>query len=131
MPMDLILTEEKQAKISEIIDRELIKNGVEHVFLVDTAGNLIVEKGNYPLEDVLPLAALSAANFGATAEIARLVGEEDFTLLFHKGEKYNLHFTKVGDQFILVILFDKSVSLGLVRYKISKISDDLLDILMS
>ncbi len=128
--IDIILTEEKQSRLFNLVDRELIKNGVEHVFLVDTAGNLIFEKGNYPLEDVLPLAALSAANFGATAEIARLVGEEDFTLLFHKGEKYNLHFSKIGDQFILVILFDKTVSLGLVRYKISKISGELLDILM-
>ncbi|MGC8719653.1 MAG: roadblock/LC7 domain-containing protein [Thermodesulforhabdaceae bacterium] len=128
--MDLILTEEKQARINELIDRELIKNGVEHVFLVDMAGTLIVEKGNYPLEDVLPLAALSAANFGATAEIARLVGEEDFTLLFHKGEKYNLHFSKIGDQFILVILFGKNVSLGLIRYKINRISDEMLSILL-
>lgn len=128
--MDLILTEEKQTRINELIDRELIKNGVEHVFLVDMAGTLIVEKGNYPLEDVLPLAALSAANFGATAEIARLVGEEDFTLLFHKGEKYNLHFSKIGDQFILVVLFGKNVSLGLIRYKINRISDEMLSILL-
>ncbi len=128
--MDLILTEEKQARINELIDRELIKNGVEHVFLVDMAGTLIVEKGNYPLEDVLPLAALSAANFGATAEIARLVGEEDFTLLFHKGEKYNLHFSKIGDQFILVILFGKNVSLGLIRYNINRISHEMLSILL-
>lgn len=127
--MDFILTEEKQLKLMDLIDRELIKNGVEHVLLVDTAGTLIVEKGNYPLTDVLPLAALSAANFGATAEIARLVGEEDFTLLFHKGERYNIHFSKIGDQFILVILFDKNVSLGLIRYKTSRISDELLNIL--
>lgn len=128
--MDFILTEEKQAKLIDLIDRELIKNGVEHVLLIDTAGTLIVEKGNYPLVDVLPLAALSAANFGATAEIARLVGEEDFTLLFHKGEKYNIHFSKIGDQFILVILFDKNVSLGLIRYKTGRIADELLNILL-
>lgn len=128
--MDFILTEEKQAKLIDLIDRELIKNGVEHVLLIDTAGTLIIEKGNYPLVDVLPLAALSAANFGATAEIARLVGEEDFTLLFHKGEKYNIHFSKIGDQFILVILFDKNVSLGLIRYKTGRIADELLNILL-
>lgn len=127
--MDFILTEEKQLKLMDLIDRELIKNGVEHVLLVDTAGTLIAEKGNYPLTDVLPLAALSAANFGATAEIARLVGEEDFTLLFHKGERYNIHFSKIGDQFILVILFDKNVSLGLIRYKTSRMADELLNIL--
>ncbi len=127
--MDLVLTEEKQLKLMELIDKELISNGAEHVFLVDEAGTLIVEKGNYQLEDVLPLAALSAANFGATAEIARLIGEEDFTLLFHKGEKYNLHFSKIGNNFIMVVLFDKTVSLGLIRYKIGKISDEIMKIL--
>ncbi len=127
--MDLILTEEKQRQLIELIKRELIANGAEHVVLVDSAGSLIVETGNYPLENVLPLAALSAANFGATAEIAKLVGEEDFTLLFHKGEKRNIHFSKVGKDYILIVLFDKTVSLGLIRLKTSKAAEEILKIM--
>ncbi len=127
--MDLILTEDKQKQLIDLINRELIANGAEHVVLVDSAGSLIVESGNYPLENVLPLAALSAANFGATAEIARLVGEEDFTLLFHKGEKRNIHFSRVGQDYILIVLFDKTVSLGLIRLKTTKAAEGILKIL--
>ncbi len=127
--MDLILTEDKQKQLVDLINKELIANGAEHVVLVDSAGSLIVESGNYPLENVLPLAALSAANFGATAEIAKLVGEEDFTLLFHKGEKRNIHFSKVGQDYILIVLFDKTVSLGLIRLKTTKAAEGILKIL--
>ncbi|SFM41102.1 roadblock/LC7 domain-containing protein [Thermodesulforhabdus norvegica] len=127
--MDLVLTPDKQEQLTRLIEDELIANGATHVFLVDTSGALIVEKGMFDPETVLPLAALSAANFGATAEIARLVGEQDFTLLFHKGEKHNIHFSKIGDDYILVVLFDKNVALGLIRLKIEKIANQVLSIL--
>ena len=41
------------------------------------------------------LAALAAGNFGAVDAMAKIVGEEEFSLLFHKGEDENLHFSKV------------------------------------
>lgn len=129
--MDLVLTPEKIERLTHLIDKELIANGADHVFLVDTSGALIVEKGIFDPETVLPLAALSAANFGATAEIAKLVGEQDFTLLFHKGERHNIHFTKLGNDYILVVLFDKNVALGLIRLKIEKIANDIITILES
>jgi len=127
--MDMILTVEKQRQLEDVIKTELLANGAEHVILVDSSGSLIVDCGNYPLEDILPLAALSAANFGATAEIAKLVGEEDFTLLFHKGEKKNLHFSKIGEEYILIVVFDKSVSLGLIRLKSTKAAEKIMEIL--
>ncbi|MBW1975393.1 MAG: roadblock/LC7 domain-containing protein [Deltaproteobacteria bacterium] len=127
--MDMILTVEKQRQLEDVIRTELLANGAEHVILVDSSGSLIVDCGNYPLEDILPLAALSAANFGATAEIAKLVGEEDFTLLFHKGEKKNLHFSKIGEEYILIVVFDKSVSLGLIRLKSTKAAEKIMEIL--
>ena len=64
------------------------------------------------------MAALSAANFAATAEIAKLIGEENFTLLFHKGDKRNIHFSRLGNDYLIVTLFNDNVSLGLIRLKL-------------
>jgi predicted regulator of Ras-like GTPase activity (Roadblock/LC7/MglB family) len=75
------------------------------------------------------LSALTAANFGATAEIAKILGEEEFTLLFHKGRNENVYFSAVGEHVILVTLFDNRTSLGVIRLQIGKIIDELSKIL--
>jgi predicted regulator of Ras-like GTPase activity (Roadblock/LC7/MglB family) len=127
--MDLVLSKEAIDSIIAILDEDLLRAGADCVLLVDRSGNLIVNRGDPANLDVVALAALSAANFGATAEIAKLIGEDDFTLLFHKGKNENIHFTKVGRGFILITLFGKDVSLGVIRLKTAKVTEDLLPIL--
>ena len=127
--MDLVLSKEAINSIIAILDEDLLRAGADCVLLVDRSGNLIVNRGDPANLDVVALAALSAANFGATAEIAKLIGEDDFALLFHKGKNENIHFTKVGRGFILITLFGKDVSLGVIRLKTVKVTEDLLPIL--
>jgi predicted regulator of Ras-like GTPase activity (Roadblock/LC7/MglB family) len=127
--MDLVLSKEAINSIIAILDEDLLRAGADCVLLVDRSGNLIVNRGDPANLDVVALAALSAANFGATAEIAKLIGEDDFALLFHKGRNENIHFTKVGRGFILITLFGKDVSLGVIRLKTVKVTEDLLPIL--
>jgi predicted regulator of Ras-like GTPase activity (Roadblock/LC7/MglB family) len=98
--------------------------------LIDHAGNIVVNCGkNYQNTDIVSLAALAAANFAATSEIAKLIGEEDFTLLFHKGKKDSIHFARVGHEFIIVTIFGEDVSLGLIRLRVSEIAESLKTIL--
>lgn len=113
-------------KIEDVIERELLKGGAEHVILVDMSGNLVMERGSLKVEDLLSLAVLSAANFAATAEIAKLIGEEDFSLLFHKGDTLNIHFSRFGKSHILITLFGDSVSLGLIRIRCQTVTQRLL-----
>jgi predicted regulator of Ras-like GTPase activity (Roadblock/LC7/MglB family) len=126
--MNLVLTRNKIAKLEEVLERELLNSGADHVIIVDMSGNLILERGSWEVQDIFSLAALSAANFAATAEIARLIGEEDFTLLFHKGGKRNIHFSRLGKDYIVVTLFGESVSLGLIRLKLTCALEQLLEI---
>jgi hypothetical protein len=57
--------------------------------------------------------------------LAKLIGEKEFSILFHEGEKDNLHISIVGGRVILVVLFDSRSSLGLVRLRVKKASEDL------
>jgi len=116
--MSLILTKNEIDQLEEIISEKLLDSGAEHVMVVDLSGNLIIQCGALEMEDVFSLAALSAANFAATAEIARLIGEEDFTLMFHKGDKRNIHFSRLGQDYLIITLFNDNVSLGLIRLKL-------------
>ena len=126
--MDFILSEEAVRRISRTLDDDLLKAGASCALLVDRSGYLIANRGEANL-DVVALAALSAANYGVTEEIARLVGENNFSLLFHKGKNENIHYTKVGEDFFLITLFARDVSLGLMRLKTAKVKNHLVPIL--
>jgi len=129
--MDVVLTKKDLEKISACLDRIISSSFAHAVLLIDRSGQLIAQRGNAPDIDMLALSALTAANFGATAEIARLLGEEEFTLLFHKGEIENVYFAAIGKHGIIVTLFDNRTSLGLIRLRINQIIEDLSEILSS
>jgi predicted regulator of Ras-like GTPase activity (Roadblock/LC7/MglB family) len=117
----IILDAEELGKITDCIEKNLFKTAnVSGVLLVDRGGNVIVNAG-FENVDVASLAALSAANFAAMAEIAKLIGEAEFSLLFHKGEQDNIYFSKIGRTFILITVFGNDISLGLIRLKVSDV----------
>jgi len=124
----VFLTKNEMGRLERIVEEELLAAGVAHVLIVDMSGNLLLERGSLQMEDTLSLAVLSAANFAATVEIARLIGEEDFTLLFHKGDKRNIHFSRLGKEYIIITLFNEGVSLGLIRLKLNKAIERMMSV---
>ncbi len=114
--------DEKQFNLIErILDNEVINLGVQNVLLIDVAGNILISLDNGETNfDVYSLAALAAGNFGTVSAMAEIVGEQEFSLLFHKGETECLHFSKVSEDLILITIFGKEVSLGFLRLKVAE-----------
>jgi len=129
--MNIVITEKEMKKINYCLNGMVSSSMAHSVLLIDRSVQLIAQQGNTPEIDVLSLSSLTAANFGATAEIARILGEEEFTLLFHKGRSENVYFSAIGEHVIMVTLFDDRTSLGLIRLQINKIIDELSVILSS
>ncbi len=106
------------------------KTRAKVVLFADMAGQIIGERGDTAEMNTTVLCALSAGDFAATAEIAKLVGEGDrFKLHFHEGETKNVYLTNVGDQFFLIIIFDASVALGMVRVYTKKAVESIMTII--
>ena len=129
--MNIVITKRDLEKIDHCLNRMISATLAHCVLLIHRSGQLISHLGNMPGIDIFSLSALTAANFGATAEIARLLGEKEFTLLFHKGKNENVYFSAIGEHVIMVTLFDDKTSLGLIRLQIHKIIDELSEILSS
>ena len=130
--MDYNLGHEQLTKIEEVLQEDLMEMGVHCVIFIDMAGNIVVnlDDGNIK-HDVYSLAALAAGNFGAVSAMAQMIGEEDFSLLFHKGEKESIHFSKVLNDFLLIIIFGHDISLGLLRLKVTESIEKIEKILKS
>lgn len=115
----LIMYEEEFKQIDAELRRLHQQANAKVTFLVDKNGQLISAIGETDNLDTTSLASLTAGNIAATGGMAKLLGEKDFSILFHEGERDNIHISLVG-RVILVVIFDQRSSLGLVRLRVKK-----------
>jgi predicted regulator of Ras-like GTPase activity (Roadblock/LC7/MglB family) len=114
-----IVSQEQLEQIDVVLSEKLIKLGVDCVIIIDMAGNIITVKDNRENKyDVYSFAALAAGNFATVDAMAKLVGEQEFSLLFHKGQDSNIHFSKIDDELLLISMFGKGISLGFLRLNV-------------
>ena len=127
----LIIYEEQIHQIEAVISKMLKSAEAKCALLVDKDGHLITRQGFTHSLDTTALAALLAGSFASTKEIARLVGEPEFSVLFHQGKKDHIHMSLVGERSILVVLFDDRTTIGMVRLCAKEASAELAEIFLS
>lgn len=124
----MVMYDDDFKQLNYILEKLLREANAKVIFLVDKNGQLISGVGETDRFDTTSLASLTAGNIAATGGLAKLIGEKEFSILFHEGEKDNLHISIVGGRVILVVLFDSRSSLGLVRLRVKKASEELAQI---
>ncbi len=124
-PPGLVMYEDEFNQISTVLEKLVKDSNSRMVFLVDKNGQLIAAAGETENLDTTSLASLTAGNIAATGGLAKLLGEKEFSILFHEGERDNLHINLIGQRVILVVIFDDRSTLGLVRLRVKKSSEEL------
>jgi predicted regulator of Ras-like GTPase activity (Roadblock/LC7/MglB family) len=122
---DFILFDEEFRLIKDVISRLKADAQAKVVFIVDKNGQQIAAQGDMESLDTTSLASLTAGNVAATDGLARLIGEREFPVLFHEGERDNVYISVVSQRVILVVIFDERSSLGLVRLRVRKANAEL------
>lgn len=122
---DLVLYDDEFRKIKDSLHRLATDANANVVFLVDKNGQQIAAVGDLTTLDTTSLASLTAGNVAATDGLARLIGEREFSILFHEGERDNIHISIVAQRVILVVIFDERTSLGLVRLRVRRAMSEL------
>ncbi len=123
------LFEEDFWSINTILQNLIHTSSAKSVMLVDKTGQLISSIGEPPGFDVTSFASLAAADFAANQQLAEMVGENDFATLVHQGANESLYLAMIANRVILVVLFDRKTSLGLVRLKARRGGEELLSVL--
>ena len=118
-------TEDDFAAITTLLQRFLYDSNARCALLVDRSGQLVATVGEQPTFDPTAFATLTAADFSANDQLAKLIGENDFNSLFHQGEKESMYLADIARRVILVVLFDNRTTLGLVRLKMKQTVDEL------
>jgi predicted regulator of Ras-like GTPase activity (Roadblock/LC7/MglB family) len=111
----LILTKTEITQIHRALLQMLKQSEAKCAILVDADGKCLAKKGFTQNIDTDALAALIAGSFASTRAMAAIVGETDFSVLFHQGEKDHIHNILVDNDTILTVIFDDRTTIGMVR----------------
>lgn len=127
--MNYTIDEEDLDKVDAFLAEGLIDAGVKCAIIIDMAGNTIAKCDDGKCEhDMFSFAALAAGNFAAVDAMAQMIGEKEFSILFHKGEQASIHFNKINDELLLITLFDSESSLGFLRLKVAGVVEKIKDL---
>ena len=110
--------EREAQRIHDILRELLRESGARSALLVDRTGQLVAQAGESPTFDPTAFASLTAADFSANDQLARMLGEQEFGALFHQGERESMYLADVVRRVILVVLFDNRTTLGLVKLRV-------------
>ena len=110
--------EEDGQRLQAILTRFLRDAGARTALIVDRTGQLVATVGEAPVFDPTAFASLTAADFSANDQLARMLGEPEFGVLFHQGERESMYLADIARRVILVVLFDNRTTLGLVKLRV-------------
>ncbi|MEZ5427017.1 MAG: roadblock/LC7 domain-containing protein [Pyrinomonadaceae bacterium] len=124
----VILHEQQFQEIKTILARLCVECIARVVFLVDRDGQPIAFYGDIGDMDTTSFSSLAAGNVAATMSMAKLIGENVFPSMVHEGERESIYISIIGRS-LLVVVFDDSSTLGLVKLRAKKASYEVADVL--
>jgi predicted regulator of Ras-like GTPase activity (Roadblock/LC7/MglB family) len=116
----LVIDDEQMQAIEGVLAKLQHVTGSNFVALVSTSGQPIAFSPADAHSDTLSLAALAAGSFAATRQLAEVLKEREFTLLFHEGKESNLHVMQVTEQILMLLTFGHETQVGRVRLYTSR-----------
>lgn len=125
MASDLVIYQEEYERLESVLRRLRSDSNARAIFLIDKNGQQIAAAGELDQFDTTSLASLTAGNVAATDGLAKLIGEREFSVLFHEGQQDHIHISIVGRRAILLVIFDDRSSLGLVRLRVKRASSEM------
>lgn len=126
-----MLTAEDQMAIEQLLIDFLRKSEAQWSALVDKGGNLFAQYGDTGSLDLSILSALAAGSFAATHELAKRLGESEFSALYHEGQGMHILMSALHHECLLVTIFGEKTNIGLVRFYAQQVTTMLNGILQA
>lgn len=108
-----------------ILDELIGSSQALTALLITKQGTVLAKAGETDYLNATAVAALVAGMFTATREVARLVGENQFSILLQQGELRNIHISLVAGDSMLVVVFEDHGRIGLIRHCARKTAERL------
>lgn len=130
MSVDLgALGPDERDSLTRLLRAFVAETGARCALLLDRQGRPLTAFGDTGSLDETIFASLAAADFDASDQMAALLGEEEFTSLYHQGVDGSMYLSDIAEAAILAAVFDRRTTLGMVRLKTRQVVPRLADLL--
>src|SRR5690349_5501602 len=99
------LTKEDVAALDSLLMHYLEKTNGTLTLVLDKGGTIIAQQGELASVDVVTVSALAAGSFAATKELARRIGEQEFSALYHQGAERHIFMSALDEHTVIVTVF--------------------------
>jgi len=114
-----------------VLAEMLEQSGALTALLITKEGHIVTVAGSVSYINTTAMAALVAGMFSATREVARMVGETQFSILLQQGQTRHVHISLVTESVMLVVVFEDYQRIGRVRHTARRAGDRLVSLLDS
>jgi predicted regulator of Ras-like GTPase activity (Roadblock/LC7/MglB family) len=97
--------------------------------LITQDGEHISHAGDVGFINITALAALVGAMFSATKEVAKLVGELEFSMMIQQGKKRHIHISLAGAELMMVVVFEGLEKTGWVKVQVERQSNAITELM--
>ncbi len=101
-------------RINAVLLAFVKKANAQSALVIDKEGHMVARQGFFK-QDTAALSALVSGSFASTREVARLLGEPEFRVLFHQGQGQSIHITLLGERTLCVIVFSSAIKAGMIQ----------------
>jgi predicted regulator of Ras-like GTPase activity (Roadblock/LC7/MglB family) len=131
MQENFIIYNEEYVLIKSILSDLKKDTKSEIVFITDTEGHCIASTGE--LEDTYlnSISSLIAGSISAVNSIAQMLKIEKFVNVLTESADKSLYVALINDRTMLIIIFDKTANLGLVRFRVKTATKELGDVFVT
>ena len=116
-------------RINRLLHTFVSEAGARCALLLDRTGRPLTAFGETGDLDETSFASLAAADFDASDQLAGLLGEQEFTALYHQGANGSMYLSEISGAAILAAVFDRRTTLGMVRLKTREVVPHLVTLL--
>ncbi len=113
------INENDEKKIGKILAALRRQSGADECLLCDNAGHVLAEESTGAAAnsfEASTIGALGSGVFVAARQLASVIGEDEFSALFHQGKKKSISIRGVTEDVLLFVTFANPANIGLVKF---------------
>lgn len=112
---DMILFPEDIERLNLVLSQLVVKADLLLAVLINKDGRLLTNQGSLDNVDTVSMAALVAGNSASTLAIAQLMGEHEFSTMYHQGKDKHIYIAVVDENTFLALVFDDRTNIDRVK----------------
>jgi predicted regulator of Ras-like GTPase activity (Roadblock/LC7/MglB family) len=125
MQENFIIYNEEYVLITEILKSLKTNTRAEIAFITDSEGHCIASTGDMEDSHLNSISSLIAGSMAAVNGIGQMLNVSKFSTVLTESMDKNLYISLINDRTMLIVIFDNSSNLGIIRFRVKSAIQEL------